>query len=109
MFRLHANAARASLWLDTFPKVMRLRFPGAKWTPHRQDGFIEMPGGSELWIGGLDAASPPYGPQNSRSPGAGEGRDGVSRQGRPTPGPASAFEAAQPGAMTSVLLKEHMM
>jgi hypothetical protein len=52
--RHHANALRASVWLDTFPKVMRLCFPGVKCIPHRMDGFEELPNGSQLWFGGLD-------------------------------------------------------
>jgi hypothetical protein len=52
--RHHANALRASVWLDTFPKVMRLCFPGVRTVPHRMDGFEELPNGSQLWFGGLD-------------------------------------------------------
>jgi phage terminase large subunit-like protein len=52
--RHHANALRSSVWLDTFPKVMRLCFPGIKCIPHRMDGFEELPNGSQLWFGGLD-------------------------------------------------------
>jgi terminase large subunit-like protein len=60
MLRMRANAARASLWLDTLPKVHRLcftneRFPNLRLIDHRSDGFVEVqPGGAELWIGGLD-------------------------------------------------------
>jgi len=42
------------VWLDTFPKVMKLCFPGVAVTPYRMDGFEEMPNGSQLWFGGLD-------------------------------------------------------
>jgi hypothetical protein len=52
MLRLRANAARASLWLDTLPKVQRVFFP--KFT-HRQDGFVEIvESGSQIWIAGTD-------------------------------------------------------
>ena len=54
ILRFRGNAARASIWLDTFPKVMRLCFPGVAWKPHKQDGYVELPNGSEVWIGGLD-------------------------------------------------------
>ena len=55
MLRFRANAARASLWLDTLPKVQRLCFPDAKLIDHRSDGFVEVqPGGSQIWIAGLD-------------------------------------------------------
>jgi phage terminase large subunit-like protein len=52
--RHHANALRSSVWLDTFPKVMRKCFPGVKAKSHRMDGFEELPNGSQLWFGGLD-------------------------------------------------------
>ena len=44
ILRFRGNAARASIWLDTFPKVMRLCFPGVAWKPHR----------APQWRGGLD-------------------------------------------------------
>lgn len=52
--RHHANALRSSVWLDTFPKVMRLCFPDFKCKSHRMDGFEELPNKSQLWFGGLD-------------------------------------------------------
>lgn len=54
ILRLHGNAARASVSLDTLPKVFRLCFPGVAITEKRQDGFFVLPNGSEIWIGGLD-------------------------------------------------------
>lgn len=54
IFRLRYNALRASIWLDTLPKVMRLCFPGVKLKDARQDGFVEFPNASQLWFGGLD-------------------------------------------------------
>lgn len=54
MFRLRGNAARASLWLDTLPKVARLCYPGLPLKDHRQDGYLSLPNSSEIWIGGLD-------------------------------------------------------
>lgn len=54
MARLRANAARASLWLDTLPKVARTCYPGVYLQDQRQDGFIRLPNRSEIWIGGLD-------------------------------------------------------
>ena len=54
ILRFRGNAARASIWLNTFPKVMRLCFPGVAWKPHKQDGYVALPNGSEVWIGGLD-------------------------------------------------------
>jgi hypothetical protein len=54
VFRFRYNHLRASVVLDTFPKVMRLAFPGVEWTPHSQDGYVDLPGGSQIWFAGLD-------------------------------------------------------
>ncbi len=54
ILRFHANAARASISLDTLPNVMRLCFPRIKLKEHRQDGFFELPNGARIWVGGLD-------------------------------------------------------
>jgi phage terminase large subunit-like protein len=54
VLRLRANAARSSIWLDTLPKTARLCFPGLTLKDHRQDGFVSLPNGSQIWIGGLD-------------------------------------------------------
>jgi len=54
ILRFHANAARASITLDTLPNVMRLCFPKVKLKEHRQDGFFELPNKSRIWVGGLD-------------------------------------------------------
>jgi hypothetical protein len=56
MVRFRGNAVRSSVWLDTFPKVLRLAFPGVKTTPHRMDGFEEFDNGAQVWFGGLDEA-----------------------------------------------------
>lgn len=52
--RFRSNAVRASVWLDTFPKVMRTCFPGIKSQSSRQDGFEAFANGSQVWFGGLD-------------------------------------------------------
>jgi len=54
IFRFRYNHLKASVVLDTFPKVMRVCFPGVKWTPHVQDGYVELQGGSQIWFAGLD-------------------------------------------------------
>ncbi len=54
IFRLRFNALRASVWLDTLPKVMRLCYPGVPYKSNRQDGYISLPNKSEIWFGGLD-------------------------------------------------------
>jgi phage terminase large subunit-like protein len=53
ILRLHANAARASIALDTLPKVFGLRFPGEPLKRHRAEGYFSLENGSEIWIGGL--------------------------------------------------------
>ncbi|HZT90299.1 MAG TPA: phage terminase large subunit [Stellaceae bacterium] len=52
--RLRGNAVRSSIWLDTLPKVTRLCFPDLEIRDHRQDGFVEIDNGSQIWFGGLD-------------------------------------------------------
>lgn len=54
ILRFRGNAARASIALDTLPKVMSVCFPDVKLTEHRQDGFFELPNKAQIWIGGLD-------------------------------------------------------
>ncbi|HUZ32905.1 MAG TPA: phage terminase large subunit [Xanthobacteraceae bacterium] len=53
ILRLHANAARASVALDTLPKIFRLAFPGRRLKRHRAEGYFSLENGSEIWIGGL--------------------------------------------------------
>ena len=54
ILRLNGNAARASIGLDTLPRVMREQFPKVRWESHTQDGFVRLANGSEIWVGGLD-------------------------------------------------------
>lgn len=54
ILRFRFNAVKASVMLDTFPKVMRLAFPGVKVTPHSQESYVEFENGSQIWFGGLD-------------------------------------------------------
>jgi len=54
IFRLHNNAIRQSIWLETLPKVLRLCFPGLKVQFKERDGYVLFPNGSEIWICGLD-------------------------------------------------------
>lgn len=46
--------AKASIVFDTFPKVMRLCFPGVGYELDKQDWFYTLPNGAQIWIGGLD-------------------------------------------------------
>jgi phage terminase large subunit-like protein len=54
IFRFRYNHLKASVVLDTFPKVMRAAFPGVAWDMHQQDGYVSFPGGSQIWFAGLD-------------------------------------------------------
>lgn len=54
ILRFRFNAVKASIWHDTFPKVMDLCFPGVKWEPNKSDWFVEFENGSQIWFGGLD-------------------------------------------------------
>jgi len=56
--RSRFNHLKASIMLDTFPKVMRLCFPqlvkGKDWDINMSDGYATLPGGSQIWFLGLD-------------------------------------------------------
>ena len=54
--RQHQNAVRSSIGLDTLPTVVQLCWPGLweRTKEHRQDGYFQLPNGSEVWLGGLD-------------------------------------------------------
>lgn len=56
--RFRFNHVKQSIVLDTFPKVMALCFPelkkGEHWDINRTDWYATLPGGSEIWFGGLD-------------------------------------------------------
>jgi phage terminase large subunit-like protein len=54
ILRFRANAARASIALDTLPKVFGLWFPNDRFKRHRTEGYFSLPNGSEIWVGGLD-------------------------------------------------------
>lgn len=54
ILRFRFNAVKASVVLDTFPKVMRLCFPEVKYTLNKTDWYAVLPGASEIWFGGLD-------------------------------------------------------
>jgi phage terminase large subunit-like protein len=54
ILRLHANAARASIALDTLPKIFALCHPGERLKQHKSEGYFALENGSEIWVGGLD-------------------------------------------------------
>lgn len=54
IFRYRFNSVKAAIIEDTFPKVMRLCFPGVHAKMNRTDWFATVPNGSQVWFGGLD-------------------------------------------------------
>ena len=54
ILRFRFNAIKASIVMDTFPKVMSICFPGVKYTLSKTDWFAELENGSQIWFGGLD-------------------------------------------------------
>lgn len=52
--RQRFNHVKASIWLDTLPKVMKLCFAGVLWVNHGSDGYVEFANGSQIWFLGLD-------------------------------------------------------
>jgi phage terminase large subunit len=54
ILRFRFNHVKASVILDTFPKVMALCFPDVTYDLSRTDWYVTLPNGSEIWFGGLD-------------------------------------------------------
>lgn len=54
VFRFRFNHVKASVWRDTFPKVMRLCFPGVPLDLNETDLVATFPNGSQVILGGLD-------------------------------------------------------
>lgn len=54
ILRFRFNHVKNSIVLDTFPKVMQLCFPDVAYTIDKTDWYVTLPGGSEIWFGGLD-------------------------------------------------------
>jgi phage terminase large subunit-like protein len=54
ILRFRFNAVKASIVLDTFPKVMELAFPGVDYHIDKSDWYARMSGDSQIWFGGLD-------------------------------------------------------
>lgn len=52
--RFRFNAVKNSIVLDTFPKVMKLCFPGVSYTLNKSDWYASLSNGSEIWFAGLD-------------------------------------------------------
>lgn len=54
IWRQHLNHARASIWSDTLPKVMRLAYPGVPFAMNKADLICRFQNESEIVLGGLD-------------------------------------------------------
>lgn len=54
IFRHRFNAVKASIGLDTLPKVMRIAFPGVRYKLDKTDWRVVLPNESEVWLCGLD-------------------------------------------------------
>lgn len=52
--RLHNIDVRQAVMLDTWPKMMRLAFPGVPYDVNKQDQYARFGNGAEVWFGGLD-------------------------------------------------------
>ena len=52
--RFRFNHLKASIILETLPKVFYLCFPSLRYDLSRTDWFVTLPNGSEIWFGGLD-------------------------------------------------------
>ena len=52
--RLHFNHVKQSVVLDTLPKMMDICFPNLPYKINKQDWYMTLPNGSEVWFGGLD-------------------------------------------------------
>lgn len=54
ILRYRFNHVITSVWYDTFPKMMKICFPGVVYTENKSSWFITFANGSEIWFGGLD-------------------------------------------------------
>jgi len=48
------KAVKTSVVLDTFPKMMKLCYPGVQYHVNKTDWYASFVNGSEIWFGGLD-------------------------------------------------------
>ena len=54
ILRFRFNHVKASVVLDTFPKVMSLCFKDITYELNKTDWYAEFPNKSQIWFGGLD-------------------------------------------------------
>lgn len=54
ILRFRFSHCRASMMMDTFPKVLDLCFPGCRLKTNQTDSYAQFSNGSQVWFGGLD-------------------------------------------------------
>ncbi|WP_233854093.1 phage terminase large subunit [Paraburkholderia sp. HD33-4] len=54
ILRFRLGHVKQSIVMDTFPKVMQLCFPTVAYDLNKSDLYVKLPGGSEIYFGGLD-------------------------------------------------------
>ncbi len=54
VLRFRFNHLKQSIIYGTLPQVLKLCFPQVKAELNKSDWFLPLPGGSEIWFGGLD-------------------------------------------------------
>lgn len=54
ILRFRLGHVKQSIVMDTFPKVMQICFPGIQYELNKSDLYATLPGGSEIFFGGLD-------------------------------------------------------
>jgi phage terminase large subunit-like protein len=54
VLRFRFNHVKASVILDTFPKVMQVCYPNLTYHLDKSDWYVQFPNGSQIWFGGLD-------------------------------------------------------
>lgn len=54
ILRFRFNHVKASIILDTFPKVMSMCFPGVSYDLDKSDWYAGFDNGAQIWFGGLD-------------------------------------------------------
>ena len=52
--RLHNIDVRQAVLMDTWPTMMRKAYPQVRYDVSKQDQFVTLPNGAEVWFGGLD-------------------------------------------------------
>lgn len=54
IIRKHFKHVKTGVWHDTYPKIKGLAWPDMPVKENKQDWYLELPNGSQIWIGGLD-------------------------------------------------------